>query len=440
MLASLWPALAHAPDSEVVLVDDGSTAETRLWLQEVAVSRPDVRVALHEHNRGYAAAVMTGLNLARGARICLLNSDLLFEPGWLTPMLDALGPPTAGVGIVGNRQYRVDDGSLDHAGVVLTPDGQFAHLQQEPGTDRARPVAVTGACVLMHREAFERVGGLDSGYRNGCEDVDLCFKLRRAGLRVVVAQASTVRHHVSLSRGRAPDQNEANSRRLFSRWRPEIKRELTTVWKELLASGRADSGSPWIEGELTDTALAAPNAMAGILAEQIIRRQEARWARKFGPDPHRSEIPGSSHLDDEHQPGLVSAVGLGTPRADGAVRLRDQAVIRFTGPMHTRNLYVCGRVEFSDEGDESLEDGSARLLIDVNGLQRKQVELPRSGPVNVGIVRPLMLPRQPNVVTLKCERVGHGPPAEVVVTHFVIDDQVVGLPLETAPSNHERWT
>ncbi len=426
MLGSLWPTLVDAPRHELVLVDDGSTADTRSWLQGVAASRAGVRVLFHERNQGYAAAVMTGLQQARGARIGLLNSDLLFQPGWLGPMLQALGPPTAGVGIVGNLQYRVNDGSLDHAGVVLSPAGQFGHLQQPPQAARTQALAVTGACVLLHREAFERVGGLDTGYRNGCEDIDLCLKLRRAGLRVVVAQTSAVRHHVSLSRGRAPDQNEANSRRLFRRWRPEIRRELTTVWQRLLAGGRPDAGQPWMAGELTAEALAAPNAMAGLLAEQALRRQEARWAEMLGPDSGAVADGGVLRWPYETPPRLLSTTGLGWPRADGARPLRDQAVIHFTAPMHARNLYVCGRVTPVRPGADTAEGTAGRLLIELNSVQRTQPELPPSGALNLGLASPLVLPGQRNTLVLRRDPAGAGLGDEVLLTHLVIDDRVLG--------------
>ena len=281
--------------------------------------------------------------------------------------------------------------------------------------------------MLLHREAFERVGGLDTGYRNGCEDIDLCLKLRRAGLRVVVAQTSAVRHHVSLSRGRAQDQNEANSRRLFRRWRPEIRRELTTVWQRLLAGGRADAGQPWMAGALTAEALAAPNAMAGLLAEQALRRQEARWAEMLGPDPGAVPDGGALRWVDESQPRLLSTAGLGRPRADGARPLRDQAVIRFTAPMHARNLYVCGWVTPVLPGAGTAEGAAGRLRIELNGLQRAQPELPRSGPLNVGIVGPLVLPGQPNVLVLRRDPAEADPCDEVLLTHLVIDDRVLGV-------------
>ena len=67
-------------------------------------------------------------------------------------------------------------------------------------------------------------------YRNGCEDLDLCFKLRERGLHTVVATESRIGHQVSASRGGPSPQDERNSRLLFGRWRTLIKRELAAAW------------------------------------------------------------------------------------------------------------------------------------------------------------------------------------------------------------------
>jgi hypothetical protein len=162
-------------------------------------------------------------------------------------------------------------------------------------------------------------------------------------------------------------------------------------------------------GELTAEALAAPNAMAGLLAEQALRRQEARWAEMLGPDPGAVPDGGALRWVDESQHRPLSTAGLGRPRADGARPLRDQAVIRFTAPMHARNLHVCGRVTPVLAGAGTAEGAAVRLRIELNGLQRTQPELPRSGPLNVGIASPLVLPGQRNTLVLRRDPAGGGP-------------------------------
>ena len=70
--------------------------------------------------------------LAKGRYLGLLNNDLLFEPGWLEPILAVFDDSLLNAGIVGNLQYRVADKALDHAGVVLMPCGKFDHIREAP--------------------------------------------------------------------------------------------------------------------------------------------------------------------------------------------------------------------------------------------------------------------------------------------------------------------
>jgi GT2 family glycosyltransferase len=83
------------------------------------------------------------------------------------------------------------------------------------------------------------MGGFDEQFVNGCEDIDLCFKLRAAGKAIYVANTSRIRHHVSLSRDVNTLHNERNSRHLFGRWRKVIKQELAAQWARFAANRAA---------------------------------------------------------------------------------------------------------------------------------------------------------------------------------------------------------
>jgi hypothetical protein len=223
-----------------------------------------------------------------------------------------LHQPALRAGVVGNVQHRLDpSGALapevDHAGVHLTPAGQFEHLRAAAADEPAfkRTLAATGACLLLRRADFDAVGGFDVAYRNGCEDYDLCFKLRERGFYTVVATESRIGHHVSASRGGPSPQDERNSRLLFGRWRTLIKRELAAAWgrawagrgpaQELaLATERGvRQGAPhvphvpawggialasWLPGHLTGSLAGTPHAAAQAFAEAALQRHEHRWA------------------------------------------------------------------------------------------------------------------------------------------------------------------
>ena len=239
-LQSTVPAgLAH----EVILVDDGSTDGTREWLaglrslkglpglREPAVSVSDpalgsvspCRVFLNDCNSGFAATCNRGAAEAQGKVLFFLNNDLVFLPGWFQPMLALV--QAHGVGLVGNIQLNATTGTIDHAGLWFNRKGkpvhstEFSWLARLSG--RREAPAVTGACFAIRQTHWRQLGGFDEAFVNGSEDVDLCFKARRAGLRNCVATRSVVRHHVSQSPGRKL-RDEENNRLLLQRWRAVV--------------------------------------------------------------------------------------------------------------------------------------------------------------------------------------------------------------------------
>ena len=97
------------------------------------------------------------------------------------------------------------------------------------GVDVRAP-AVTAACMLIARSSFERVGGFDSGYRYGTEDVDLGLKLLAGGGESVGVGRSVLDHRESSTQNRASSDfrrlNRLENRRLFQeRWAPQVGRE-----------------------------------------------------------------------------------------------------------------------------------------------------------------------------------------------------------------------
>jgi GT2 family glycosyltransferase len=285
MLASLQSCMPAGLDHEIILSDDASTDGTAAWLATLA-GTPRIKTLLSPHNRGFAANNNAAVRHAQGDVLALLNNDLLLQPGWLQPMLAVLADSSLKAGVVGNVQWRLADGSTDHAGVGINPAGQLMHIQDASvfqGKPVAKTLAVTGACMLLRRADFERVGGFDERYINGAEDVDLCFKLRQLGLGAYVALNSRVGHHVSLSRGPAVDKDERNSRLLYQRWRQLLKQELAGWWAKRLAG--AEEVPAELDGLLAPALLATPQLAALRAAEALLVRQEARWLDLLGPVP-----------------------------------------------------------------------------------------------------------------------------------------------------------
>jgi GT2 family glycosyltransferase len=294
MVESLRRTIPWWISYEIILVDDGSTDGTREWL--AGLGEP-FRVILNERNLGYAASTNRGAAAARGSILALLNNDLIFRRGWLRPMLNALRLLGWRAGLVGNVQIDYATHEVDHAGIWVNLKGKPEHDRRFPGIASLifRPApsvfAVTGACLLVRVKTWRRLGGFDEAFVNGCEDVDLCLRARKAGLRNVVALRSRILHHVSSSPGRKL-RDEENTRRLVMRWRRELAVAACRpiVWEQFIEFIRQIPPDPRDFPDTTEarrTALylahlrSSPPEAAVAVLEKAIDLELARWREMF---------------------------------------------------------------------------------------------------------------------------------------------------------------
>jgi O-antigen biosynthesis protein len=289
MLDSLRDSMPRGITYEVILVDDGSTDGTREWLEGL---REPYAVILNERNLGFGAATNRGASAARGRILALLNNDLVLRKGWIRPMLRALDSLGSRAGIVGNIQLDAATGEVDHAGIYFNRKCKPEHDRRDPGRAAAllfpirEMAAVTGACVLVRRETWRALGGFDESFVNGCEDMDLCFRARAAGLVNAVALRSRVLHHVSASPGRKL-RDEENTHRLVERWHEQISllgswRWAWRYYRPFFGEDPRDVPDPF---EAWDVALylarvrRRPPAKAVAAMHGVIDRELARWRR-----------------------------------------------------------------------------------------------------------------------------------------------------------------
>lgn len=218
MLESL-EATVDLADKEVILINDASSDGTADFLSQLK-DRPNFKILENAENQGFAAANNRAAEAARGEMLVFINNDLIFSPNWLPPMLEALSTQPA-AGAIGNVQRNFKTKLVDHAGIYFDLEGLPTHAHK----NRAHPPrgkliernAATAACLTIRKEVFEEVGGFEEAYRNGCEDVDLCMKLKSRGYRIYVALDSVIRHHISVSPGRNRH-NERNTQIFRERW------------------------------------------------------------------------------------------------------------------------------------------------------------------------------------------------------------------------------
>ena len=416
MLASLVSSLPFNLDYEIIFVDDYSTDGTREWLRSLADER--IQTLFNAVNLGYAKSNNLGAQLASGRILGLLNNDLIFKRGWLEPMIKIIEAQSNNAGIVGNVQYRADNQKLDHAGFEINPRGQFSHIRDIPvglGSEDYECLAVTGACVLIQKEEFVKVGGFDESYINGCEDVDLCYKLRAQGKQIYIATQSRIEHHISLSRKHVTLQNQRNSQQLYSKWHNEIVNELAARWLNLLELG-PKTYQNIIDGKLSDEFLKNRDAAALRIAQCMVLREEYQWKRDL------DEVNPNARLSEQYElKGLIRIDSMKAYLAEHVF----EVVIRNCHSV--RNFYVCGRKINAEVS------GHMAITITVDQNQSK-VFILRQGDsnINIGIVDPILSGQSQSRFKVKVDYVDdennyiEDANKSILITHFVIDDQKVG--------------
>ncbi|MSP01795.1 MAG: glycosyltransferase [Acetobacteraceae bacterium] len=154
---------------------------------------------------------------ADGEYLLFLNDDVeIIEPDWLDAMLEDTAQPE--VGIVGARLL-YPNRTIQHAGMFLGANGIGRHAfryagETDPGyfglaLTRREVIAVTGACLLVRRAVFDRLGGFDEAHDIVNNDLDFCLRAHRAGLRTIYTPFATLIHHELASRENMRDDFDA---------------------------------------------------------------------------------------------------------------------------------------------------------------------------------------------------------------------------------------
>jgi GT2 family glycosyltransferase len=213
---------------ELLVLDNASSdgvpqAVARAWAHD-----PRLQVTYNRENLGFGAAVNRGAAQSSGEVLLVLNPDCVLEASDATRLLEVLNGD-ANIGLVGavacNAQGKPDPASwrrdpllrhalasmlgLAHAGVNITRPLPDHPVDAE---------AVSGALMLLRRRVFEHVGGFDPGYFLHCEDLDLCRRIRDAGLRVVLAADVRVLHAKGGSSAHRPIFVSRHKHRGMWRW------------------------------------------------------------------------------------------------------------------------------------------------------------------------------------------------------------------------------
>jgi len=196
---------------EILILDNGSVeADTLEFFRQIQQEDHRVKVLPYDFPFNYSAINNFGARHAKGTVIGLVNNDVeVINPDWLTEMVSQCLRPE--IGCVGAKLYYSND-TVQHGGVILGIGGVGGHShkhfpRQHPGYFSRLLLtqslsAVTAACLLIRKEVFDMVSGLDEeNLKVAFNDVDFCLKVREAGYRNLWTPYAELYHYESISRG-----------------------------------------------------------------------------------------------------------------------------------------------------------------------------------------------------------------------------------------------
>ena len=185
------------PYKEIIVVDSSSNNES----ERVVAQYPEVlSVRLYGQRNNMPQARNEGINISSGEIIAFIDDDAIVEPGWLDALIDTYRDET--VGAVGGRIIQMPkphcDLITDSPILSVRPSGRV--IIENLGSFSTEQVEVDwllGCNMSFRRTVLELVGGFDPGYTltNTREDIDLSFRVKRAGWRVVFNPAMAVVHY-----------------------------------------------------------------------------------------------------------------------------------------------------------------------------------------------------------------------------------------------------
>ena len=225
-LRSCVDSLLNCPlETEVIVVDNASTDHSL----DALAGLPNVQIIKNATNVGFATACNVGIRVASAPFLLFLNPDCFFKPDTLIRLLEAMRFDER-VGMVGGLLVNPD--GTEQAGgrrAIPTPWRSFVrafglarfadrwprlffdfHLLKQPLPNHNIEVeAISGACMMVRREAIQDVGEWDERYFLHCEDLDWCMRFRQKGWKILFVPSARVTHALGVS---------SRSRPIFVEW------------------------------------------------------------------------------------------------------------------------------------------------------------------------------------------------------------------------------
>lgn len=232
-------------DVTVIVVDDGSKeSETKNLLAHLPrnTSYRKLDVCKLSENSGFSNACNTGVELAgrRIDTIIFLNNDTVVTDTWFSELIS---PLDGKIGLCGSKllyaankfshihNREIKKGTIQHAGIVVEETMSPTHIYRfensnfpEANVRKTYPY-VTGASIAIKKAVFEDIGG----FGTGCEDLEICLKIRESDLDILYCPKSLAFHHETATRN--PENDNIGS--FIQQYRTQLEKDIGFTHKEL---------------------------------------------------------------------------------------------------------------------------------------------------------------------------------------------------------------
>ncbi len=197
------PSVVRLSPAQIIVADNGSTDQSVSWLKEYY---PNLEIIEMDTNYGFAEGYNVALKKVRHPYLVLLNSDVDVTTGWMEPLLDHLRSDAA----VGACQPKIKSydqnntfeyagacgGLIDWLGYPFCQGRILSEVEEDYGQyDRTKEIFwATGAAMVIRRKTFVDFGGFDASFFAHMEEIDLCWRMKKAGYRISVVPVSVIYH------------------------------------------------------------------------------------------------------------------------------------------------------------------------------------------------------------------------------------------------------
>lgn len=219
------------PNYEIVLVDNNSTDDTSIYLQELVEKHQNIKIVLNKTNRGFAGGNNDGIDVSNGEYLILLNNDTLVTRGWMTNMVKHCRANEK-VGIVGAVTNSIGNEAqipVEYTDIEDMPAFAYGYTAAHMNEIYPHDGVLAMYCVMFSRHLVDVIGKLDENYGIGMfEDDDYSLAASRAGFDLILPEDVFIHHFGSVSFKKI----EAETHRdLFEKNKAYFEQKWHTAWR-----------------------------------------------------------------------------------------------------------------------------------------------------------------------------------------------------------------